>query len=75
MILYIMLCGYPPFRGSNDKMVLAQVNRGFFSFTGKEWAGVSSEAKALIMKMHTKTLCADLPHGDIQRGLNTEQIQ
>ena len=51
VILYIMLCGHPPFRGSNDKIVLAQVNRGFFSFTGKEWAGVSSEAMALIMKI------------------------
>jgi calcium-dependent protein kinase len=54
VILYIMLCGYPPFRGSNDQAVLAQINRGFFSFNGKEWAGVSSEAKSLIMKMLTR---------------------
>ncbi|OMJ66944.1 hypothetical protein SteCoe_36044 [Stentor coeruleus] len=54
VILYIMLCGYPPFRGSNDKAVLAQITRGYFSFNGKEWTGISTEAKALIMKMLTR---------------------
>jgi calcium-dependent protein kinase len=54
VILYIMLCGYPPFRGNNDKAVLAQISRGYFSFTGKEWSGISTEAKSLIMKMLTR---------------------
>ena len=49
-----MFCGYPPFRGSNDKAIFAQIKRGYFSFTGKEWAGISSEAKDLIMKMLTR---------------------
>lgn len=49
-----MLCGYPPFRGSSDKVVLAQITRGYFSFTGKEWTDISSEAKSLIMKMLTR---------------------
>ena len=54
VILYIMLCGYPPFRGGTDKAVLANITRGYFSFTGKEWAGISTEAKSLIMKMLTR---------------------
>lgn len=54
VILYIMLCGYPPFRGSNDKAVLAQITRGYFSFNGREWTGISTESKALIMKMLTR---------------------
>ena len=49
-----MLCGYPPFRGSNDKEVLAHITRGYFCFAGQEWAGVSTEAKGLIMKMLTR---------------------
>lgn len=49
-----MLCGYPPFRGSSDKAVLGNINRGYFSFIGKEWTGISSEAKSLIMKMLTR---------------------
>ena len=49
-----MLCGYPPFRGSSEEMILNQISKGYFSFSGKEWANVSYEAKSLIMKMLTK---------------------
>jgi calcium-dependent protein kinase len=49
-----MLCGYPPFRGANDKIVLSNIARGYFSFTGKEWTSISTEAKSLIMKMLTR---------------------
>jgi calcium-dependent protein kinase len=49
-----MLCGYPPFRGTTEEMILSQISKGYFSFSGKEWANVSYEAKALIMRMLTK---------------------
>jgi len=49
-----MLCGYPPFRGSTEQAILNNISKGHFNFTGKEWATVSPEAKALIMKMLTK---------------------
>lgn len=49
-----MLCGYPPFRGATEEAILSQISKGYFSFPGKEWQNVSSEAKALIMKMLTK---------------------
>ncbi|OMJ74964.1 hypothetical protein SteCoe_25991 [Stentor coeruleus] len=54
VILYIMLCGYPPFRGSSEEIILNSISKGYFSFSGKEWANISHEAKALIMKMLTK---------------------
>ena len=54
VILYIMLCGYPPFRGNSEDAILNAVSRGYFSFAGKEWALVSSEAKSLIMYMLTR---------------------
>ena len=51
-----MLCGYPPFNGKNDDAVLTKILKGNFSFEGKEWATVSSDAKGLIMKMLTKNI-------------------
>lgn len=48
VILYILLCGYPPFYGETDAEVLAKVKTGVFSFSGPEWKRVSEEAKELI---------------------------
>jgi calcium-dependent protein kinase len=33
---------------------MSNITKGYFSFTGKEWSGVSTEAKSLIMKMLTR---------------------
>jgi len=51
VILYIMLCGYPPFNGRNEKEILKRVETGIFSFDPEEWANISTEAKTLINKM------------------------
>jgi calcium-dependent protein kinase len=50
----MILCGYPPFRGPTEQAILNSITRGVFSFSGKEWQNVSSEAKALVMRMLTK---------------------
>ena len=34
VILYIMLCGYPPFYGENDDDILKQVMIGKFTMDG-----------------------------------------
>lgn len=66
VMLYMMLSGRPPFSGrcgSNcgwDKgescskcqdMLLSSITNGHFEFPDKEWAGVSADAKDLIMHL------------------------
>ena len=51
MILYIMLCGYPPFNGSCWEQILAKVKKGKFSLSLKGWENVSYDAKHLIKRM------------------------
>mmetsp|Transcript_701 Transcript_701/g.656 ORF Transcript_701/g.656 Transcript_701/m.656 type:complete len:138 (-) Transcript_701:315-728(-) len=53
-ICYILLCGYPPFYGYDDKEILENVRKGDFAFPEEEWSGISNEAKNLIKKMLTK---------------------
>lgn len=53
-MLYILLCGYPPFYGDDNNEILAMVQSGKFDFDGEEWDDVSSDAKDLISKLITK---------------------
>jgi calcium-dependent protein kinase len=53
-MLYILLCGYPPFYGDDNKEILEMVQKGIFDFDGEEWDEVSSEAKDLIKKLICK---------------------
>ncbi|EPR60647.1 calcium-dependent protein kinase CDPK2B [Toxoplasma gondii TgCatPRC2] len=53
VIMYILLCGYPPFHGDNDAEILAKVKSGKFSFNEQDWKNVSVEAKDLIRKLLT----------------------
>ncbi|OMJ88871.1 hypothetical protein SteCoe_9073 [Stentor coeruleus] len=54
VILYMMLCGMPPFNGRNDEEILKKVRRGIFDFSHKRWKNVSKNAKDLIQKMLNK---------------------
>jgi calcium-dependent protein kinase len=51
IIMYILLCGYPPFNGDNDNEILNKIKVGKFVFPAEEWANVSEEAKDLICCM------------------------
>lgn len=62
VILYILLCGYPPFNGANDKQIIEAVLKGKFTLDGNlyshynsepEWDEVSEEAKDLVRKLLT----------------------
>ncbi len=53
VILYIILCGYPPFYGNTDREILYRVQKAEFDFDGDEWEGISDSAKDLISKMIT----------------------
>lgn len=57
--MYVMLCGYPPFNGDDDKEIIENVKNGDLEFFGnsfsnavdEEWSAISEDAKALIKKM------------------------
>jgi calcium-dependent protein kinase len=51
VIMYVMLCGYPPFFGETDAEVLSKVRLGNFSFNQADWKNVSEDAKNLIRMM------------------------
>ncbi len=51
VILYILLCGFPPFNGPNDKIIMEKVAKGSYSFDTEEWKCVSDDAKNFIRKM------------------------
>lgn len=53
VIFYILLCGYPPFNGPNDKVIFQRVLEGKFVFADEDWNGISVTAKDLIKKMLT----------------------
>ncbi|EEA06439.1 calcium-dependent protein kinase, putative [Cryptosporidium muris RN66] len=53
VILYILLCGYPPFYGSSDNIILQKVKTGHFIFKDKDWKDISPLAKDLICKLLT----------------------
>nr|3DXN_A Chain A, Calmodulin-like domain protein kinase isoform 3 [Toxoplasma gondii] len=53
VILYILLCGYPPFGGQTDQEILKRVEKGKFSFDPPDWTQVSDEAKQLVKLMLT----------------------
>jgi len=48
VILYILLCGYPPFHGDSDQEILVKVRNAKFDFEGEEWKTISNDAKNLI---------------------------
>ena len=51
VILYIILCGYPPFQGNNDKEIYQSIQKGKVDFPQNEWKMISKNAKDLILHM------------------------
>uniref|UniRef100_A0A665VDF0 Serine/threonine-protein kinase DCLK2 n=1 Tax=Echeneis naucrates TaxID=173247 RepID=A0A665VDF0_ECHNA len=53
VITYILLCGFPPFRGSGEdqEALFEQILRGQLDFPAPYWDNVSDTAKALITGM------------------------
>ena len=53
VILYILLCGYPPFSGNTDKEVYNLINQIKYDFDKDIWKNISKYAKELIKNMLT----------------------
>jgi calcium-dependent protein kinase len=53
-MLYILLCGYPPFEGDDDYELCQSILKGKVEFDGEEWESISKDAKSLINSMICK---------------------
>jgi len=54
VILYILLCGYPPFFSENEPDLFELITKVEFEFHPKYWSHISEEAKDLISKLLLK---------------------
>ena len=48
VIMYILLCGYPPFHDSNQMRLFKKIRSGQYRFDSPYWDNVSPQAKDLI---------------------------
>lgn len=51
VILFVLLCGYPPFWGESDKEVLNKVKAGALNFNPADWKNVSHDAQNLVRNL------------------------
>ena len=54
IILYILLCGYPPFNGQSNVDIFQHIKHSEPVFEGEEWADITREAIDLIKSMLNK---------------------
>jgi calcium-dependent protein kinase len=54
VILYLMLCGTPPFNGETDDDIYNQIIEARYSMEGELWNDVSQASKDLVSKMLTR---------------------
>lgn len=55
VILYVCLCGFPPFYDENVRKLYSQIKRGAYDFPSPYWDNVSEDAKDVVKKC----LCVD----------------
>ena len=48
MILYVLLCGYPPFYEDTNEELFEKIKKADFDFPSPEWDEISQPAKDLI---------------------------
>lgn len=53
VILYILLCGFPPFYHESTAALYKQIKKGQYDFPDPYWTDISAEAKDLVTKLLT----------------------
>ncbi|KAL1499336.1 hypothetical protein AB1Y20_011543 [Prymnesium parvum] len=51
VIVYILLCGFPPFYGDNDAQMFKKIKAGSYKFLAPYWDPISAEAKDFVSKL------------------------
>ncbi len=65
VILYIMLCGFPPFYDDNNAKLFQAIRAGEYDFPAPYWDNVSEAAKAVVRGL----LCVD-----VSKRLTAEEL-
>lgn len=53
VILYILLCGFPPFYHESTAQLYKQIKKGDYDFPDPYWTQISANAKDLVRKLLT----------------------
>lgn len=51
VIVYILLCGFPPFYGDNDAHMFKKIKAGAYKFLSPYWDPISDDAKDFVAKL------------------------
>ncbi|CAK0840052.1 unnamed protein product [Prorocentrum cordatum] len=51
VVLYVLLCGSPPFHGDSDAQVFARVRSGLLDFGPAAWERVGAPARELVRRL------------------------
>ena len=51
VVMFMLLCGFPPFWGSSKNKLLMSISRARANFTYPAWQHISGEGKALVQKL------------------------
>jgi len=65
VIVYILLCGFPPFYADNDAQLFEKIKRGEYQFLKPYWDPISDAAKQFVQRMlvvdpKKRATCEDL---------------
>lgn len=65
VIMYILLCGYPPFGEENSKVLYRKIRNADIEFPPEDWNAISKEARALVNSLIVV---------DISKRLSAKQV-
>ena len=66
VVLYILLCGLPPFWGDTTEDIFKSVLWGHLDFDTEPWPTISNAAKDLVRRMLTRNYTKRISVQDIQ---------